>query len=156
MDTVESDDEAASFTERQLHQFAPWQRAIRHLRGVAFAGLPYQPSEFCKLYLELLPLAPELRVHLRLRATGGGVGAALHVATEPDRDGHCGGVWPGVGAAASLLTARESESEACAALAEGEGGGVQCPAGQRIRAVRFASWGTPSTLDLPSARATRR
>ena len=93
------------------------------------------------------------RLRLDFRRLGGAVlwsvdeprmySAEVRVA-EPDRDGHCGGVWPGVGAAASLLTARESESEACAALAEGEGGGVQCPAGQRIRAVRFASWGTPS------------
>ena len=74
------------------------------------------------------------RLRLDFRRLGGAVlwsvdeprmySAEVRVA-EPDRDGHCGGVWPGVGAAASLLTARESESEACAALAEGEGGGVR-------------------------------
>ena len=61
-----------------------FQRALRHVRGVTFAGLPFEPASSAHLTVELLPLPPATRVRLRLRARGKGVDALLMVMEESE------------------------------------------------------------------------
>ena len=33
-------------------RYPAWQRSARHLRGVAFAGLPFEPASYCRLFVD--------------------------------------------------------------------------------------------------------
>ena len=49
-----------------------WQRSFRHLRGLTFAGLPFDPNHHGNLYVELHALPPAASVQLELGVGAGG------------------------------------------------------------------------------------
>ena len=75
------DDEGSS--SKPLPERLPgWQRGLRHLRAVTFAGLPFEPTSSGALSVELQPLPPTARVRLRLRARNLGVEALCMVVED--------------------------------------------------------------------------
>ena len=144
-----------------------FQRAVRHLRGVTLAGLPFEPTSSAYLTLELRPLPPTARVRLRLRASGTKVNALLMVVEDSENGvpaalvtstlGHTKSVpcsshpqWPvdpaamphGCGVLRGVLVVlRQAEPRSDGGARAHSGAAAACAGPPRIvwqRAVRFA------------------
>ena len=71
------DEEDARPHEHAL-RLPAWQRSLRHLRSIAFAGLPFEPSDHGSLFIELHALPASANVRLQLSCSSSG-----HVSAMP-------------------------------------------------------------------------